>query len=364
MSSLSAQRSKALVSVIVPSYNASRHICETLESVLAQTYRNLEVIVIDDGSKDHTPDIVANYARRDSRIRLVNQPNAGVGAARNRGIAEASGVFIAPLDADDVWYTQKLEKQVASLQRNGEEWGFAYCWSKSFNERGEACLLSSSHLGSRPLAHWPIRGKVFHALIYKNIVGNASVPLFRTSAVREVGGYLTRAEQGGVQGCEDWDFILRVAAKHLVDEVPDYLVGYRQISSTMSSNVLAMAESYEFMMSELRRNCPQIPKKLLGWSAGHFYNYLLPTAYSNGNNDAFFRFLKIIYGSDLAIFLNPPLYRMTFVAALRKIAGPNFLKRRHPEDVDPKPHGPPGLHWRPAQWVEARRWAKIQNGSI
>ena len=176
------------------------------------------------------------------------------------------------------------------------------------------------------------------------------MPAFRfsaTSAVREVGGYRTRAEQGGVQGCEDWDFTLRVAAKYLVAEVPDYLVGYRQISSTMSSDVLAMAKSYEFMMSELRRNYPQIPKKLMGWSAGHFYNYLLPTAYSSGNNEAFFRFLKIIWRSDLAIFLNPPLCRMAIVTCLRKIAGPNFLKRRRSEDVDPKPPGPPGLIWMP-----------------
>jgi glycosyltransferase involved in cell wall biosynthesis len=355
MSSLSAKRSRALVSVVVPSYNASRYICETLESVLAQTYRNFEVIVIDDGSKDHTPDIVADYARRDSRIRLVKQPNSGVGVARNRGIAEAFGEFIAPLDADDVWYPQKLEKQVASLERGGEEWGFAYCWSKSINERGEAFL---------PLAHWPIRGRVFYALTYKNIIGNASVPLFRASAVREVGGYRTRAEQSGVQGCEDWDFALRVAAKYLVDEVPDYLVGYRQISSTMSSDVLAMAKSYEFIMSELRRNYPKIPKKLMGWSAGHFYNYMLPIAYSSGNNEAFFRFLKILWRSDLATFLNPPLWRMAIVSCLRKIAGPNFLKQRRSEDVDPKPPGPPGLIWMPAHWIEARRWAKLQKGSI
>ena len=67
-------------------------------------------------------------------------------------------------------------------------------------------------------------------MIYRNVIGNASVPLFRTLAVREIGGYRTRAEQGGVQGCEDWDLTLRVAAKYLVDEVPDYLVGYRQIA--------------------------------------------------------------------------------------------------------------------------------------
>jgi glycosyltransferase involved in cell wall biosynthesis len=354
MSSLSAKQSRALVSVVVPSYNASRYISETLESVLSQTYRNFEVIVIDDGSKDNTSDIVADYARRDSRIRQVNQPNAGVGAARNRGIAEASGAFIAPLDADDVWYPQKLEKQVASLERKGEDWGFTYCWSKSINERGEA----------KPLSHWPIGGDVFHALIYRNIIGNASVPLFRTSAVREVGGYRTRAEQGGVQGCEDWDITLRVAAKYLVAEVPDYLVGYRQIPSTMSADVLGMAKSYEFIMSDLLRNYPQIPKKLRGWSAGHFYNYLLPIAYGTGNNDAVFRFLKIMWRSDLATFLNPPLWRMAIVSCLRKIAGPNLLKRRRSEDVDPKPPGPPGLIWMPARWIEARRWARLQKGSI
>ena len=347
--------SRALVSVVVPSYNASRFIRETLDSVLAQTYRDFEVIVVDDGSTDHTPDIVADYARRDSRIRLVSQPNSGVGVARNRGIAEASGVFFAPLDADDIWYPQKLEKQVESLERGGEEWGYAYCWSKSINERGEAFL---------PFAHWPIRGNVFYALIYRNIIGNASVPLFRTSAVREIGGYRTRAEQGGAQGCEDWDLSLRVAAKYLVDEVSDYLVGYRQISSTMSSNVLGMAKSYEFIMSELRREYPQIPEKLMGWSAGHFYNWLLPGAYSSGNDEAFFRFLKIMWKSDPAIFLYPLLYRMAIVALLRKIAGPNFLKRRRSDDVDPKPPRPPGLTWIPAHCIEARRWARLQKGLI
>ena len=133
-------QSKALVSVIVPSYNASRYIRETLESVLGQTYSSFEVIVVDDGSTDDTAAIVADYSRRDSRIRLVSQPNGGVGAARNRAIAEASGEFIAPLDADDVWYPEKLQKQVASLERHGTEWGVGYCWSKSINDVGRASI--------------------------------------------------------------------------------------------------------------------------------------------------------------------------------------------------------------------------------
>jgi glycosyltransferase involved in cell wall biosynthesis len=347
-------RSKALVSVIVPSYNGSRFIRETLDSVLGQTYGSFEVIVVDDGSTDDTRAIVADYSRRDSRIRLFSQPNAGVGAARNRGIAEASGEFIAPLDADDIWYPEKLAKQVESLERQGKEWGLGYCWSKSINERGHAVL---------PLANWPIRGNAFYSLIYRNIIGNASVPLFRTSAVREVGGYRTRAEQGGVQGCEDWELTVRVAAKYLVDEVPDYLVGYRQIAATMSSDVVKMAKSYEFAMSELKRSYPQIPKKIMEWSAGHYYNYLLPIPYSRGDTDTVFRFLRVIWRSDLGMFLNPPTIRMTIVSCLRKIAGPNFLKRSRSE-IDAKPYKPPGLHWLPARWLEQWRWAKIQKGLI
>ena len=343
-------RSKPLVSVIVPSYNASRYIRETLESALGQTYSGFEVIVVDDGSTDETLAIVADYSKRDSRIRLVSQPNAGVGAARNRGIAEASGEFIAPLDADDIWYPEKLAKQVESLERHGKEWGLGYCWSKSINERGDAVL---------PLAHWPIRGNAFYGLIYRNIVGNASVPLFRTSAVREIGGYRTRSEQGGAQGCEDWDLSVRVAAKYLLDEVPEYLVGYRQIASTMSSDVVRMAKSYDFVMSELKRSYPQIPKKIMGWSAGHYYNYLLPVPYSRGDIDTFFRFLKIIWRSDLGTFLYPSIWRMLIVSCLRKIAGPNFLKRRRPE----APHDP-GLIWLPAHWLEKWRWAKLQKGLI
>ena len=103
----------------------------------------------------------------------------------------------------------------------------------------------------------------------------------------------------------------------------------------------------------------------MGWSAGHYYNYLLPVPYSSGNIDTFFRFLKIIWRSDFAIFpVSASIWRMMIVSCLRKIAGPNFLKRRRPEESAPKPHEPPGLIWIPAHWLEERRWAKLQKGLI
>src|SRR5262245_1302656 len=106
-----------LVSVVIPAFNAARFICTTLDAVLRQTYRHIEVIVIDDGSTDATTDLVRQYAQRDHRVHLHLQSNRGPSEARNTGIAKSSGEFIAPLDADDIWYPEKLRKQVECMLR-------------------------------------------------------------------------------------------------------------------------------------------------------------------------------------------------------------------------------------------------------
>src|SRR5690606_10598745 len=116
------------VSVIVPAFNAAGYIEDTCLSVLAQTYTALELIVVDDGSTDATANIVAAIAESDRRVRLLRQQNSGVANARNAGIAAASGEFVAPLDADDIWDPRKIERQVRRLQEAGDDAGLAYCW--------------------------------------------------------------------------------------------------------------------------------------------------------------------------------------------------------------------------------------------
>src|SRR5687767_7087291 len=98
-----------LVSAIVPAFNAQAHIGEAVESILAQTYQSVECLVIDDGSTDGTSSVVDGFG---SHVRLIQQINAGVAAARNRGVREAKGRFVAFLDADDVWLPDKLARQV------------------------------------------------------------------------------------------------------------------------------------------------------------------------------------------------------------------------------------------------------------
>ncbi len=105
--------SKSQISCIVPVYNGERYVKEALDSILAQTYRPLEIIVVDDSSTDGTAEVVAGYG---DQVNYVRQPNSGPAGARNRGVSEAHGRFIAFLDADDLWHPGKLERQIARFQ--------------------------------------------------------------------------------------------------------------------------------------------------------------------------------------------------------------------------------------------------------
>lgn len=113
------------VSVIIPFYNGIEWLCEAVESVLAQTLENIEIIVVNDGSAE---DVTAFLARYGNRIRYLHQPNSGVAAARNKGMAAAAGDYIAFLDSDDIWMHEKLEAQVRFMERTGVMWSHTGFW--------------------------------------------------------------------------------------------------------------------------------------------------------------------------------------------------------------------------------------------
>ncbi|WP_315786694.1 glycosyltransferase family 2 protein [Fischerella sp. JS2] len=112
-----------LVSVLVANYNYDRYISETLESVLSQSYQNFEIIVCDDGSTDNSCDVIANYVRKDSRIKLISKQNGGVASALNAAYQKSQGQIICLLDADDVWMDRKLEKVVEAF-KSDPQYGF------------------------------------------------------------------------------------------------------------------------------------------------------------------------------------------------------------------------------------------------
>lgn len=129
-------QNQALVSIIMPAYNCEKYVVEAINSVLAQTYRNWELLVLDDGSKDNTLQIIEEFSQKDSRIKaLHNGKNMGVSDTRNSGIEIASGDWIAFLDSDDMWEPVKLEKQFEIVEKKAAE--FLFTGSSYINEEGE-----------------------------------------------------------------------------------------------------------------------------------------------------------------------------------------------------------------------------------
>jgi glycosyltransferase involved in cell wall biosynthesis len=307
------------VSVIVAAYNAASDLPATLESVRRQTLENFEVLIVDDGSSDTTAAIAEGFAARDSRFRVIRQENAGVGGARNTGIRQARGEFIAPLDSDDLWEPEKLAKQVEVMERSGPEVGLVYCWSRRIDDHDR--LISYTH-------PYCLEGRIYRALLLLNVIGNGSVPLFRASALADVGLYLTRDEQNGAQGCEDWDLTLRVSEKNLVRVASGYLVGYRQKSTCMSVNAPLMGRSYRTVIARARARTPEVPDALFRWSAGTFYTYLASKSYLWGHYDWTLEAAVRAVRADPLLLLSKRLRRFSVGSLVHLTTGGRYRKPR------------------------------------
>ncbi|NJM70772.1 MAG: glycosyltransferase [Scytonema sp. RU_4_4] len=269
-----------LVSVIIPAYNAEAFIGRTLQSVISQTYENIEVLVVDDGSRDKTPEIVESFAQKDSRITLFKQLNSGVASARNLAIENSKGEYIAPLDADDIWYPQKLEKQVQCMLKADESVGLVYAWSVFIDEEDAIIGQYSPHHHLNILS---IEGEVYPALLYTNFISSASVPLIRRVCFEKLGGYNCKLKEQNAQGCEDWDIYLRIAENYQFRVVPEFLIGYRQVKASMSNSCQAMAKSYNLFMEDFKKRHPEIPTHIYNWSASSYYVYLAWKSRASGD---------------------------------------------------------------------------------
>lgn len=254
---LSPEDQRPLVSVIIPAYNASKFIERTLTSVLNQTYENIEILVVDDGSTDDTSEIVQRFVTIDTRIIFLQQANAGVAAARNYAIAKSKGDFIAPIDADDIWHETNVEKQLKVLV-SSDDVGMVYSWSIDIDE--------SDYLtgGARI---FPYHGNIYPAMLLQNVIGHASACMIRRSCLEHVGSpyYKTSFLAQKAQGCEDWDLYLRIAENYQVELVPELLVGYRQVHGSMSRQTEQMARSRALALQPIERQFPKVYKCVNNW---------------------------------------------------------------------------------------------------
>jgi glycosyltransferase involved in cell wall biosynthesis len=212
-----------LVSCIVPVFNGERYIREALDSIFAQTYRPLEIIVADDGSTDRTSEIVATFK---DTVLYLKQNNAGPATARNLGIRAASGDFIAFLDADDLWHREKLERQMARFQARPE---LEYCVAHAQNfwiaEMDAEAEKYQRHRISQPLP-----GYVTGTLLARRAIFDA-VGLFNPALAHG----------------DSTDWFLRAAERGAVMEVLDDVLLFRRLHPANRSRVLAARSRDEFL---------------------------------------------------------------------------------------------------------------------
>ena len=239
-----------LVSVIIPNYNYAHYLPQALDSVLAQTYPRVEIMVIDDGSTDDSENVLRGYG---DRIRSIKQQNQGVSAARNLGARETRGELLAFLDADDFWLPEKLERQVQRFVAD-PELGLVHCGVEEIHDNGDHLLFRLEGL----------EGWVATDMLLFNravILGGGSGLVVKRSAFEALGGFDTSLSTSA-----DWDFFYRMAAHARVGFVPSALLKYRVHGSNMHANVRAMEHDmligYEKAFScnrgilpELRRRC-------------------------------------------------------------------------------------------------------------
>lgn len=253
-----------LVSVVIPAFNTSRFIEKSIDSVRKQTYRNLEIIVVDDGSSDDTADIVRRVMKEDSRVKLLQQENGGIASARNLAVKHSGGEFIAPLDADDMWLPCYLEKQVECMLKAPASVAVVYAWSRDIDEDDQ--LTGLFHASN-------IEGYVYETLLAHYFLANATSVLIRRSIFEKVGSY-----DSDFQRCEDWNLMARLARKYEFRVVKEFLVLYRKRRESMTQSYDAMALGQAMTLDAAQQSDSGIPAFIASISSSLFYGYLAQQA--------------------------------------------------------------------------------------
>lgn len=256
-----------LVSIVIPAFNAERFIAKTLASAQAQTYENIELVVVDDGSTDGTRSIVETLGAADKRLRLFSTPNRGVARARNLGIENARGAYVAFLDADDLWHPTKIERQVEALNvhQSDPHWAGVYTFHRTINEEDQVTGNGQTLVDCR--------GYILARNLVLKFIGNGSNLLVHRDAALAVGGFDPSYAADGIGGCEDLDFELRLAARYRIEAVRSFLVGYRLYKGNMSSDGSRMAKSMIETVARHAKLNPSIAPRAKRWAFGNGYRY-------------------------------------------------------------------------------------------
>lgn len=227
------------ISVILPTYNRKEYIMDAINSVLNQTHKELELIIVDDGSTDGTKEEIKSIS--DERIRYIYlEKNMGPSMARNIGIESAKYDVIAFHDSDDIWRKEKLERQLTYLKNDV---GLVYCSYSIDRRSGPKNIVPSNFWDEEDLS-----GDMYAFLTKTNVIGTPTI-LVRKECIVQAGGFSTE-----IQSQEDWELVLRLSQITHIQHVKDVLVDARYLKTGVSSNVVAHINSFIYMMRQIKQN--------------------------------------------------------------------------------------------------------------
>jgi glycosyltransferase involved in cell wall biosynthesis len=239
------------VTTIIPTYNRGQLVCEALESVFAQSRPVDEIIVVDDGSTDNTPELLRRYG---NRIRYIEQPNSGAGAARNRGIKEAKGDYIAFLDSDDIWVKEKTKIQMDFFSRHPHlEFVFGDMANFTPTNDNEVPEIKSPEVHNYFTAHSTNLERILDCLITESVIPTPTV-VFERACVSRIGFFDEK-----LKIAEDLDYWLRAARTCRFGFVNTVLAKRRRHDDNLINDWVTMNEALVEVLTRVEKTAPDLP---------------------------------------------------------------------------------------------------------
>lgn len=302
---------KPRVSVVMPVYNVERYVAEAVQSVLNQSFEEFELIIVDDGGQDDSIAICSAF--KDPRIRIISQRNRGLAGARNTGILESWGRYVAFLDSDDSWHKDKLLLHFIHLENNPDI-DVSYSGSRFMDEDGNALRQAQKpKLEDIDPRH----------ILLRNPVGNGSAPVIRRSALNKV-AYRHPSESWRLcyfdetlRQSEDIEMWLRLAmlGQSKFEGLDELLTNYRIIGGALSANVIAQYESWETMLAKTREYAPQFVSLHEREARAYQLRYLARRAVQLGDGAMALMLLRDAISCSLKPLFKEPAKSLTTASA-------------------------------------------------
>ena len=299
------------VTVVTPAYNAMKYLPETLKSALQQTFTDFEVLIINDGSSDGIVEWSSQIT--DPRVKVISQENQGTAAARNRGISESKGEYIAFLDADDIWEPTKLEKQVYCLDHNPLV-GLVDTWIAFIDESGKPTGYIM-----KPDAEGNVYKKVVESC--DSTVCCGSSPMIRRSCFDTVGLFDRDSY------IEDVDMWIRIAIRYHYGLVKEPLVRYRLHPNNKSKDCQSMLQGFRQLIEKTYQSLPTEILYLRGRSYGRVYIFLVGRAIETEDYKLATHYLQQAITHYPQLLFRPWFMRLNLAVAVLKWFGPHGYNR-------------------------------------